>query len=106
MFCKDFRKIEFFEKALKNLDFGSVLGGQSDEKSRKHSVAKSDFFEHRFYEKCGFNLGKSLFLRSGASQKRSQLENVKHRKSLQNIGCAHRISILVHQKTTKHRCRI
>ena len=28
------------------------MGGQSDEKSRKHSVAKSDFFEHRF--SCDF----------------------------------------------------
>ena len=52
MFRKDFHKIDFFEKAEKNADFGSVLGGQSDEKSRKHSVAKSDFFEHRF--SCDF----------------------------------------------------
>ena len=45
VFCKDFHQIEFFEKVKNNLDFGSVLGGQSDAKSRKHSVAKSDFFE-------------------------------------------------------------
>ena len=44
MFRKDFHKIEFFEKGQRNLDFGSVLGGQSDEKSRKHSVAKTYFF--------------------------------------------------------------
>ena len=36
----------------------------------------------------------------------AQSENAKHRKSLQNIGCAHRISISAHQKTTKNRCRI
>ena len=48
VFCKDFHRIDVFDKAWKKLDLGSVLGSQNDEKSRKHSVAKYDFFEHRF----------------------------------------------------------
>ena len=48
MFGKDFAKSTFSKKLGEKLDFGFVLGGQNDEKSRKHSVAKDYFFEHRF----------------------------------------------------------
>ena len=48
VFCKDFAKSTFSKKLGEKLDFGFVLGSQNDEKSRKHSVAKGDFFEHRF----------------------------------------------------------
>ena len=52
VFCKDFHQIEVFGKAHKNLDFGFVLGGQSDEKSIKHSVENYYFLEHWFF--CAF----------------------------------------------------
>ena len=49
VFCKDFHQIDVFEKACKKTDLGSILGGQSDKKLRKHSVEKYYFFERRFF---------------------------------------------------------
>ena len=46
VFCKDFHQIDVFEKARKKTDLGSILGGQSDKKLRKHSVEKYHSFEH------------------------------------------------------------
>ena len=39
----------FFKKQQKNIDFGSVFGGPSGEKSRKNCVEKHAFFRYRFF---------------------------------------------------------
>ena len=47
-FATIFTKSTFSKNMRKKLDFGSILGGQNDEKSRKNDVEKHAFFEHRF----------------------------------------------------------
>ena len=47
-FIRIFTKSTFSKNMRTKLDFGSILGGQSDEKSRKNDVEKHAFFEHRF----------------------------------------------------------
>ena len=42
-----FTKSAFSKKIPKKLDFGSILGGQNDEKSIKNRVRKHAFLEHR-----------------------------------------------------------
>ena len=42
----DFHKIDVFEKYRKNVDFGSIFGGQNVEKSRNNDVEKRVCFEY------------------------------------------------------------
>ena len=49
MVFANFHKIDVFEKMRKNLDFGVVFGGQSEEKSRTNCVEKHTFFLLRFF---------------------------------------------------------
>ena len=42
----DFHKIDVFEKYRKNVDFGSIFGGQNVEKSRNNGVEKRVCFEY------------------------------------------------------------
>ena len=55
-----FTKSTFSENITKKLDFGSILGGQNDEKSIKNRVRKHAFLEHRIlgvFFRCWLHLG-------------------------------------------------
>ena len=54
MFCKDFHQTDVFEKAVKKTNLESILGGQSDNKSRKRSLEKYHSFEYRLFRVIGW----------------------------------------------------
>ena len=65
-FATIFTKSTFSKNMRKKLDFGSILGGQNDEKSRKNDVEKHAFFEHRFL--CVFLRILAILARFGEAQ--------------------------------------
>ena len=92
-FATIFTKSTFSKNMRKKLDFGSILGGQNDEKSRKNDVEKHAFFEHRFL--CVFLRILAILARfweARALQKmaknRKNREQIDFGAHLERIGCS------------------